>query len=119
MAPIIRKGTIEEVLIIHQQISELNKPLNKTEITEKLFGNSSLILIAEFDKQLVGFKVGFAINATDFYSWIGGVVPKFRNRGIANKLRQYQEQWAFEQGFTTVNVKSMNQFPAMMQMLIG
>lgn len=62
----------------------------------------------------VGFKIGYRYNETTFYSWVGGVIPEYREKGIAKKLAQKQEQWAKSHGFLRLRTKSMNHFKPMM-----
>lgn len=62
----------------------------------------------------IGFKIGYNYNKTTFYSWVGGVLPQYRNQGIGKKLTQIQEQWAKENFYSTIRTKSMNQFKPMM-----
>ncbi len=74
----------------------------------------ALYTLAYNDKVLIGFKIGYPYNAHTFYSWVGGVHPKFRNQGIAKQLAKTQEDYAKNKGFTTLRTKSMNQFKPMM-----
>ena len=74
--------------------------------------------MAYLEDTLVGFKIGYEQSTTQFYSWLGGVHFKYRRLGIAKKLLIKQEQWAAEQGYKHIHVKSMNRFPQMLTMLI-
>ncbi|OQX32978.1 MAG: hypothetical protein B0D91_15400 [Oceanospirillales bacterium LUC14_002_19_P2] len=85
----------------------------------KLSGKRHLILIAKDSEQCVGFKVGYENSRHEFYSWLGSVLPTYRGQGIAARLRDMQEQWAREQGYSCIRVKSCNRYPAMLHMLIG
>lgn len=71
-------------------------------------------LIAFQNNKPVGFKIGYRYNETTFYSWVGGVLPEFRRKGIAKKLAQKQELWAKENHFKKLRTKSMNRFKPMM-----
>ena len=73
-----------------------------------------LSVLAYYDNQLTGFKVGYPYDEIIFYSWIGGVSEKFRQQNIATHLALLQEQWAKDYGFTKLKTKSMNRFKAMM-----
>lgn len=71
--------------------------------------------IIDFENNIpVGFKIGYYYNKDTFYSWVGGVVPSFRNKGIAKKLAQMQEQWAKKNNYLKLRTKSMNRFKSMM-----
>ena len=81
-------------------------------------GERYLALVYCVDGRDVGFKLGFALNAEEFYSWIGGVLPKARGTGAAQAMLEFQEAWARQQGFQRLRVKSMNRYPAMLRLLI-
>lgn len=70
--------------------------------------------LAYTNNLLVGFKIGYPKTSTIFYSWVGGILPEYRNKGIAMQLAQLQEEHAKEQRFTIVSTKSMNRFKPMM-----
>lgn len=76
--------------------------------------NQVCSLIAFQNNQPVGFKIGYRYNETTFYSWVGGVLQDYRNKGIAKKLAQKQELWAKENHFKKLRTKSMNRFKPMM-----
>lgn len=115
----ITKGTIEEVVSIDAQIVEFSKKTPAEAIKQRLAGKTHLLLVAKSEGRPVGYKLGFALSDTEFYSWHGAVIPAFRKKGIATRLREHQEKWVAEQGFKTISVKSMNKFPAMLQLLIS
>jgi len=87
-------------------------------IKARLNNKKALILVAYYEGELAGFKIGYAQSSTQFYSWLGGVHAQYRRLGIAKKLLFEQERWAAEQGYTLMHVKSMNRFPQMLTMLI-
>lgn len=73
-----------------------------------------LSLICFCNEKPIGFKIGYQYNETTFYSWVGGVLPEFRRKGIAKELARLQEGWAKKQGFKTLRTKSMNHFKPML-----
>ncbi|MGB0945170.1 MAG: GNAT family N-acetyltransferase [Marinomonas sp.] len=113
----IRHGSLADVLAIHQNIPEFDRPLSEDMLLVRLENIESLVLVAYNAEQAIGYKLGYAINEQEFYSWLGGVIPCARNQGIANRLRQTQENWAQKKGYQSISVKSMNQYPAMLHML--
>ncbi len=70
--------------------------------------------LAYDNQQLIGFKIGYPYNKDTFYSWIGGVLPDYRQLGIANILAEEQEIYAKKQRFIKLRTKSMNRFKPMM-----
>lgn len=70
--------------------------------------------VLAFNKdELIGFKIGYPYDNITFYSWVGGVLPNYRQQGIANELAEQQELAAKSQGFKKLRTKSMNQFKPM------
>jgi GNAT superfamily N-acetyltransferase len=72
-----------------------------------------LILLAHDDQKLVGFKIGFAIDANCFYSWVGGVLENYRGKGIATHLMKHQHEWARSRKYQIIETKTQNNFPEM------
>ncbi|MGX9461302.1 GNAT family N-acetyltransferase [Shewanella sp. A14] len=111
-------GLVSDILAILALIPEFENTISADMINSRLAGKNHLILVARFNAKPVGFKVGYGISDSQFYSWLGGVVPEHRKMKVASQLRQLQESWVVDNGFDAISVKSMNQFPAMLQMLI-
>lgn len=112
---LIREGSIEECLEIQQQIPEFSDSrYDKTEYESRLNNTKSLILVALSENRLVGFKVGYATAETQFYSWMGGILPEFRQKQVAKQLADYQELWAKENGFKSVFFKTRNYLKPML-----
>jgi GNAT superfamily N-acetyltransferase len=72
------------------------------------------LVMARIDGKLVGFKLGYAEDAWDFYSWLGAVAPSHRRVGIASTLMAAQEAWCKKQGFQTIKTKTQNRFREML-----
>lgn len=88
------------------QLDFFHKRLNEKE---------NVCSLISFEQDIpVGFKIGYHYNKTTFYSWVGGVLPNYRGKGIAKKLAQLQEQWAKKNNYLTIRTKSMNRYKPMM-----
>lgn len=118
MSVIVREGSLEEVVSVVEQISEFAKKESVVSLSERLSGKKNLILVAEEAGVLLGFKIGYELDQQTFYSWFGGVSPLARNKGVAQSQLDVQEQWAQQQGYKQLKVKSRNQFPAMLRLLL-
>ncbi|MEZ9476975.1 GNAT family N-acetyltransferase [Vibrio splendidus] len=118
MSVIVREGSLEEVVSVVEQITEFAKKESVASLSERLAGKTSLILVAEEAGVLLGFKIGYELDENTFYSWFGGVSPLARNKGVAQAQLDAQEQWAQEQGYQQLKVKSRNLFPAMLRLLL-
>ena len=102
----IREGTFHECVDLSSKIPEFNSPY-KIEEYKKRCAGEYLVLIAEIDNQLVGFKIGYdRFNDGSFYSWMGGVLPKFRRMGVAYSLANLQEKWATKNEFSSILLKT-------------
>ncbi|UPR35840.1 GNAT family N-acetyltransferase [Vibrio cyclitrophicus] len=118
MSVIVREGSLEEVVSVVEQITEFAKKESVTSLSERLAGKTSLILVAEEAGVLLGFKIGYELDENTFYSWFGGVSSLARNKGVAQAQLDVQEQWVKQQGYQQLKVKSRNQFPAMLRLLL-
>jgi predicted GNAT superfamily acetyltransferase len=65
--------------------------------------------------RIVGFKVGYAKSQRKYYSWLGGVDPAFRRRGIASALMAQQHGWIATRGYTVVETSANQENVAMAQ----
>ncbi|WP_192889717.1 GNAT family N-acetyltransferase [Vibrio bathopelagicus] len=118
MSVIVREGSLEEVVSVVEQIAEFAKKESVASLSERLAGKTSLILVAEEAGVLLGFKIGYELDENTFYSWFGGVSSLARNKGVAQAQLDVQEQWVKQQGYQQLKVKSRNQFPAMLRLLL-
>ena len=112
----IRAGTIKEAVAVSDLIPELINPHRASEYQKRMSGKKQIILIAEVNEELAGFKVGYDKfeNGSDFYTWMGGVLPKFRQCGIADTLAKKQEAWATTNGFKNIILKTRNRHRGML-----
>ena len=118
MTMLIREGTLEEALQVVTRVKEFTNEETIESMAQRLGDKYSLILVAEKNSSILGFKIGYELDDDTFYSWFGGVAPQARNEGVAQMLLEAQEEWVAEQGYKTLKVKSRNQFPAMLRLLL-
>ncbi len=52
--------------------------------------------------RLVGFKLGYAMTESKYYSWLGGVHLTVRGSGVARQLMRHQHRWLKEMGCSHV-----------------
>jgi GNAT superfamily N-acetyltransferase len=90
-------------------------PVNK-EIQERVENCVDLYLILAFDadQNAAGFKIGYREDPDTFYSWLGGVLPAYRNQGLAAAMMERQHQWCRQKGYQQVRTKTMNQWRSML-----
>ncbi|WP_165312612.1 GNAT family N-acetyltransferase [Vibrio ziniensis] len=114
----IREGSLSEVVKVVTEIEEFIVKENEQSLAQRLDGKRHLILVAEQQGKILGFKIGYELDSETFYSWFGGVSPKARNMGLAQKLLDEQEKWVIDKKYQQLKVKSRNQFPAMLRLLL-
>ncbi|GGE12229.1 hypothetical protein GCM10011571_12030 [Marinithermofilum abyssi] len=99
----------EEISSLHYSIFQQPLPWEVLQTKE-----SPLIQIAEEDACVVGYKIGYEEKRGRFYSWIGGVSPAYRGKGIASTLMRTQHQWCKENGYTEIMTKTKNKWRNML-----
>lgn len=109
----------EKLALLMSRISELDRTQSAESLVERIGDKPSLILFAYVEGELAGFKLGYQSEEDCFYSWLGGVDADFRQLGLAKSMLEYQEKWAKAQGYTRLEVKTRNQFQAMLNMLVA
>ncbi|MBX3021162.1 MAG: GNAT family N-acetyltransferase [Bdellovibrionales bacterium] len=108
----IRAEQTYEIAALMQQIFTESDP---TRFQSTLTAHTRFHLaLARLDSHNVGFKLGYAIDDSTFYSWLGGVVPDYRGFGIARRLMAVQHEWCLQNGFNKVRTTAQNRFKAML-----
>src|SRR5690349_19807894 len=125
-----------EAEYIEEYFTEFKNKKTAEEIITLLRDRAHLILMsmAEDDEGVlipVAYKIGHELRAQEsgiklaellgelrevvefpnrriFYSWIGGTLAKWRGQGRYRALTEQQEQWAHEQGYHELVVKTKN-----------
>ena len=62
--------------------------------------------IAQLDDRPVGFKLGYRASDGVFYSWLGGLAPEARRRGIARELMRLQHAAARAAGYRFIETRT-------------
>lgn len=98
---------------ISMMIPELKNPHRKAEYHRRLDGVPHSILVALIDGHWAGFKVGYE-REDYFYSWMGGVLPVYRRKGVATALQRAQEIWVQSHGYARLVFKTRNYLKGML-----
>ena len=65
-----------------------------------------LVTLAYQENELIGFKLGYEKHRGTFYSWLGGVVPKYQRKGIARTLLRHQHKSCSLSGYSEIQTHS-------------
>ncbi|MFD1851292.1 GNAT family N-acetyltransferase [Oceanobacillus bengalensis] len=98
-------------------ILELHKDIFGTsdDLINKMSSKPQLLIITAMEgKKVIGFKIGYEIDHSSFYSWLGGVDTYYRNQAIATMLMEKQHQYLKEKGYKIVQTKTMNKWRNML-----
>jgi ribosomal protein S18 acetylase RimI-like enzyme len=57
------------------------------------------VVCARASGRFVGFKAGYAMSPSRYYSWLGGVQPDSQRQGIASHLMELQHELVRRRGF--------------------
>ncbi len=84
----LAKITIKRLSLLEaEHVFWLNEEIfNETRLINHFDHNDLMILVAKKEGLPIGFKIGYGLNDKDFYSAKGGVLKKFRRRGVATLL---------------------------------
>lgn len=111
----IGEGSSEKIIQVSSGIPEFRNSYGEEEYLRRLEGCDYLILIAYDGDKTVGFKVGYDRDGDgSFYSWMGGVIPGYRNKNIAKELALRQQKWAVDHGYRSIKMKTRNKNKAML-----
>ena len=121
MEILVRPGNINEVVAIQELVPEFDKPYSKSEYNHRLLASEHLILIAECDGEIAGFKVGYDrfLDGEVFYSLMGAVIPEHRSKGIARLLLNKMQVWCKLKGYKVLKFKTMNRHRNMLRFAIN
>ncbi len=109
---------LQTIIELSQQIPEFENRYSSEDYQQRLQDKTMLLQLIRVEGELVGFKLGYSIQQGQFYSWLGAILPEFRQLGLAKALLADQEAWAKENGFNHMEVKTYNRFASMLQMLV-
>lgn len=100
---------------IESLYGEIFTTIDHAKFGKRVNESKALFTIIAYDNhRMIGFKMGYAIDDKIFYSWIGGVLPEYRQHRVAQALLEKQHAWCKQQGFQTIRTKTMNRWIPML-----
>ncbi len=109
-----------ELPLIADLYNEIFRPGHDVEFfRRRLVGRyNPLLLVANVDKQPVGFATGFELKPSTYFAWLNGVLPNFRRLGIASQLQEAHEGWVREHGYHSIRMECQNGHRPILHMAI-
>ena len=116
----IHEDKIDDAFMVSRKIPEFDEPYEISEYSKRLNSTVHLILTAYDDHNPIAFKIGYHRHSDgSFYSWMGGVLPNYRRKGIANNLADHQETWAKKKGYNSIKLQTRSKHNAMLALAIN
>ena len=116
----IHEGNLNDAVMVSANIPEFDNPYKISEYSKRLDGTTHQTLTAYDDHNPIAFKIGYQKHSDgSFYSWMGGVLPNYRRKGIANKLADIQEAWAKKNGYISIKMQTREKHKAMLALAIN
>ncbi|MCF1427103.1 MAG: GNAT family N-acetyltransferase [Shewanella sp.] len=112
------QNQLHTLVALMQQLPEFDGRHDSEALISRLQHQSHLALLSFVEGEPAGFKLGYALDDSTFYSWLGGVLPDFRQLGLAKSMLLEQEAWAKAKGYNRIEVKTLNRFAPMLSMLV-
>lgn len=85
----------------------------RDKIKNRLNDKKHWIYLVKDKGKSIAFKVWYEDSGGQIYSWLGGVHPDYRRRGIASKLMDIQFDMARQQGYSKIKLKTHKGHPEM------
>ncbi len=103
-------------ILEHLENGIFDKPYSREKLKREASVKNNLLILIAFDgsEKPCAYKAGFEISARIFYSWIGGVLPQYRGKGIAKALIEKQHSLIPSMGHKYVRTFTENKYRDML-----
>ena len=116
----IHEGKLDDAVMVSANIPEFDDPYEIPEYSKRLNSTTHHILTAYDNHNSIAFKIGYQRHSDgSFYSWMGGVLPNYRIKGIANNLADHQDTWAKKNGYISIKIQTREKHKAMLALAIN
>ena len=118
---IIEQVGPEELPVVSKIYNQIFRPHRDVESFNRRFlGRYNILqLIAQVDRQPVGFFLGFELKPTVYFAWFYAVLPEFRRLGIASQLMEAVHSWAQQNEYESIRMECHNQHRPMLHLAIA
>ncbi|MGZ3726967.1 MAG: GNAT family N-acetyltransferase [Pseudobdellovibrio sp.] len=94
-----------------------NQSFNSSSFKSRMDQYKNILCVEAYDgDQLVGFKIGYALDNDTFYSWLGGVLPDYQKLGLGSELMRQQHHWCKSHSYKKIETKSQNEYTGMIKL---
>ena len=115
----IKEDSIDVAIKVNGTITEFDNHYDKSYFEDRYKDSAKLILVAYVDNQPAGYMVSYDKNKDgSFYCWMAGVDPLFRRHGLLNQMMQYLFDWAKNNDYSKVTIKTRNNRREMLSYLV-
>jgi GNAT superfamily N-acetyltransferase len=110
----------EEIGLVAQLYNQVFNPRVDPEFFRRRYSGRRNVcqMVAELDKNPVGFIIGFELTPATYICWLCGVLPDFRRLRIATQLIQAQHSWARDHSYEIMRFECLNQHRPMLHVAI-
>lgn len=107
-----------ELTLISDLYNEVFRPMRDRTFFERRFKGriNPILLVAQVEKRPAGFVMGYEQKPGTFYIWLIGVLPAYRNQGIASQLMEAVSAWASDNDYHTIRFECFNQHRPMLRL---
>jgi len=107
---------IERAMNVLNHIPEFDSVFYRKQLERRLKNRDSILLIAEFAGKPVACKIAYnRYFDGSIYSWLGGVLPPFREQGVAQLLQVRMEAMAKAKFYLQLRMKTRNKHVKMLR----
>jgi GNAT superfamily N-acetyltransferase len=109
----------EYFIEIEKNFNNFFENLSLEKVNSRLKDYPNFLLLTAHDQgQCVGFKLGYSLNDSVFYSWLGAVKESHQGLGIGKQLIKLQHQWCLNKEITEIRTKTLNHWKNMIHLNI-
>lgn len=118
MKLIIENADWDEVIAVNLQIEEFKDKYPKEIFIQRCNDKDFIALKASVDDKVVGYSVSYEASNDDFYIWMAAVLPNYRNQGILTSLISQIFDYAKNNNYKKVTIKTRNDKREMLSFLV-
>ena len=111
----------DDIPLITQLYGQIYRPAKDAAFFHRRFLGryNGLRMIASLDELPVGFFLGFELKPSVYFSWLYGVLPEFRRKGIASQLMDAVHTWVGDHGYASLRFECQNEHRPMLHLAIA